>query len=400
MGNALTILIIDDSPDDREHYIRSLKKVTNTNYHCIEAENGRRGMDMADAQSADCVLLDYSLPGMNGLEVLKSIRSRHTFMPIILLTGQGNEAVAVQAIKEGAHDYLTKSSVTPERLHQAIRSAIDQCQMKRNLAQKDEQILTKTAELEQSVSALELAKKEQELLISKLMESNSDLERFAYACSHDLQEPLRMISNFSERLERHLNDVLDDKARHYLKYVTDGAGQARQLISDVLNYARVDHQAEQLTNIESEKTLSGVLRDLSARIEETGASVTHDPLPEVCMQSTHLRQLLQNLIGNALKFCAGKPQVHIGAEQEGMMWRFYVRDNGIGIPVEHRQKIFIVFQRLHNRERYPGTGIGLALCKKLVQKYGGKIWLESEEGKGTTFYFTLPPAAKQTTKAA
>lgn len=244
------------------------------------------------------------------------------------------------------------------------------------------------------------AEVERESMIAKLTESNSELERFAYICSHDLQEPLRMITNFSERLEKYLGTALDDKARHYLKYVTDGAGQARQLIGDVLNYARVDHETERLVNIQSEKTLTGVLRDLSTRIEETGASVTHDPLPEVCMQPTHLRQILQNLVGNALKFCGETPEVHISAIQEGMMWCFSVRDNGIGIAEEHMQKIFSIFQRLHNRERYPGTGIGLALCKKLVQKYGGRIWVESEVGKGSVFYFTLPPAIAKQPQAA
>jgi PAS domain S-box-containing protein len=241
---------------------------------------------------------------------------------------------------------------------------------------------------------------ERENMIAKLSESNSDLERFAYACSHDLQEPLRMISNFSERLQKHLGATLDEKGRHYIKYVISGAAHARQLISDVLNYARLDHETEQWANINSEKTLAGVLRDLSPRIEETKAIVTHDTLPEVCIQPTHLRQLLQNLIGNALKFCSEKPYVHIGAVQEGSMWCFYVRDNGIGIASEHQEKIFSVFQRLHSRECYPGTGIGLALCKKLVQKYGGRIWVESQPGKGSSFYFTLPPATRNQSKAA
>lgn len=250
------------------------------------------------------------------------------------------------------------------------------------------------------ISARKRLEVERETFVEKLTESNSELERFAYVCSHDLQEPLRMITNFSERLERHLGEAMDDKGRHYMKYVTDGAAQARQLISDVLSYARVDHEAEQLANVDSEKALSGVLRDLSARIEETGAMITHDPLPEVYVQSTHLRQLLQNLVGNALKFCADRPHIHVGAKPEGAMWRFYVRDNGIGIAPEHMEKIFSIFQRLHSRDRYPGTGIGLALCRKLALKYGGRIWVESQPGKGSTFYFTLPSAADRRSEAA
>lgn len=513
-NDRINILIIDDSIDDRESYLRALKKVSEIDYCCFEASDGLKGMEIANSKPIDCVLLDYSLPGMNGLEVLKNIRGQYSYMPVILLTGQGNETVAVEAIKQGAHDYLSKSSVTPERLHHSIKSAIDQGKMKKNITEKDRQILEKTSELALSDERYELAvqgmsvglwdwnintdelywsqkfkdivgigdenfkpyykdfsdrlhpddkeqvskaltshfenrtpfnveyrlkcndgtyvwihacgqakwnedgkpirmvgsvnniserKKleiERETLIEKLTESNSELERFAYVCSHDLQEPLRMIYNFSERLEKHLGAALDDKGHHYMKYITDGASQARQLISDVLNYARADHETECLANVSSEKTLSGVLRDLNARIEETKAHITYDSLPEVFVQSTHLRQLLQNFIGNALKFCSEEPHIYVGAQQDGMMWRFYVRDNGIGIAPDNMEKIFLIFQRLHNRERYPGTGIGLALCKKLVLKYGGRIWVESELGKGSTFYFTLPPAENQQSEAA
>lgn len=511
---ALNILIIDDNPDDREKYVRSLRKVPNSSYIFAEADDGNSGIQIASSQKCDCVLLDYSLPGMNGIAVLKALRSVFPYLPVIVFTGQGNEEVAVQAIKEGAFDYLNKSACNSERLYHTIQSAIHQSALMRGLAEKDAQIEEKTAALALSEQRYELAvqglsvgvwdwnvptndlywsprfkeiigcvdeelpdryeewesrlhpddharvvkmlfghleKKgpydveyrlrrkdgsyawihakglavwdeeekptrmvgsieditwrkeaaaERENIITRLTESNSELERFAYACSHDLQEPLRMIANFSERLEKHLGDSLDDKGRHYMKYIIDGAVQARQLIHDVLNYARIDHETECLANVESEKTLGGVLRDLSARIEETGAVITHDTLPEVSIQPTHLRQLLQNLIGNALKFCAENPRVDVGASPEGGMWKFYVRDNGIGIPEEHLQRIFIIFQRLHSRERYPGTGIGLALCKKLVQKYGGRIWVESQAGQGSTFYFTLPAATETQSRAA
>jgi len=234
------------------------------------------------------------------------------------------------------------------------------------------------------------AENEMEMLVQKLTESNTELERFAYICSHDLQEPLRMISNFSQRLESHLAGALDDKARHYMKYVTDGAAHARQLIGDILNYARLDNDAELLADVDGQRVLDDVLQDLSVRIQETGAHISQDLLPVVHIQPTHLRQLLQNLIANALKFCAEKPRIHIGVTRESDCWRFCVRDNGIGIAPEHQGKLFAIFQRLHNRDQYPGTGIGLAVCKKVTQKYSGKIWVESVPGEGSTFFFTLP----------
>lgn len=400
MTESFTILIIDDNPDDRDYYIRSLKKVPNTVYRCFEVAEGAKGLEIADTHSFDCVLLDYSLPGMNGLDILRNLRVHHLYLPVVFLTGQGNEALAVEAIKEGAHDYLSKSTVNSERLHHTICAAIGQSCMKRNIAEKDAQIREKTETLEKFVTELESIKHAQENLITKLTESNSELERFAYVCSHDLQEPLRMISSFTQQLQKHLGAKLDEKGLHYMKYITDGSEQARRLINDVLDYARIENESELFHDVESEAVLASVLRDLSTRIEETGAVVTHDVLPVVYMQSTHLRQVLQNLIGNALKFCVEKPHIHIGVVRDGNFWRFGVRDNGIGIAPEHMHKIFSIFQRLHNRDRYPGTGIGLALCKKVVQKYDGKIWVESKPGQGSTFFFTLPISASQKNKAA
>ena len=175
-----------------------------------------------------------------------------------------------------------------------------------------------------------------------------------------------------------------------MQYIKDGATQARRLINDVLNYARIDHESEMLADTDCETVLKNVLHDLSPRIEETGAQISCSRLPVVHLQPTHLRQLLQNLIGNALKFCTKTPQISINVKDDGNFYCFSIRDNGIGIAPEHMQKIFAIFQRLHSREHYPGTGIGLALCKKLVGKYGGEIWVESESGKGSCFFFTLP----------
>jgi len=251
------------------------------------------------------------------------------------------------------------------------------------------------AKITRDISQSKMLEQQREQMIGKLTESNTELERFAYICSHDLQEPLRMISNFSQRLENHLGGTLDDKAKHYMKYVVDGAAHARQMISDVLNYARLSHDTEQLATIDSKLILEGVLQDLSMRIQETGARITYDALPILRIQPTHLRQLLQNLISNAIKFCKETPSVHIGVAREGDFWRFSVRDNGIGIAPEHLGKLFTIFQRLHNREQYPGTGIGLAVCKKVTQKYDGKIWLESKQGEGSTFFFTLPCQADE-----
>jgi PAS domain S-box-containing protein len=229
--------------------------------------------------------------------------------------------------------------------------------------------------------------------VAALQRSNQELDSFAYVCSHDLQEPLRMILNFTERLEHHLGASLDPKAQHYMRYVTGSAARARDLIRDMLSLARIDQQSEAEQNVATEEVLTEVLLDLAALIEEHEAQISSEPLPEIHVQPTHMRQLLQNLIANALKFCTAKPCIHIAAVKDGSRWQFSVRDNGIGIAPEHLPKLFQIFQRLHHREDYPGTGIGLAVCKKIVQKYGGAIWVESLPNKGSTFFFTLPVAS-------
>lgn len=236
------------------------------------------------------------------------------------------------------------------------------------------------------------AEAEREKLIAELTESNTELERFAYICSHDLQEPLRMISSFTQGLAKHLGNNLDAKAKHYMGYIEGSSYRARDLINDVLAYARIGHDAGPLVFVDAQEVLAGVLDDLAEHRKEVGAVITHDAMPRLQVRRTHISQLFQNLISNALKFSlpGSTPKVHVGAERSGEFWKFSVADNGIGIAPVYMHKLFTIFQRLHSREEYPGTGIGLAVCKKIIQQYGGEIWAESAKGKGSTFYFTLP----------
>ncbi len=393
MTQEMSVLIIDDNADDRETYVRALKKMPGATYYYLETTDGKTGIAALKAKEYDCVLLDYSLPGMNGIDVLREIRMHDNFVPVILLTGQGNEAIAVEAIKKGAHDYLNKSAVNTERLHYTIQSAVNQRRLRRDIVEKDSRIRHQTEQVARHIAELESIKQHQEELIARLMESNSELERFAYVCSHDLQEPIRAINNYTQRLEIHLGKVLDDQGRHYMLYIKDGASHARKLIRDVLDFARLDQDSKSAESVSGEDILWNVLRDLGDRVNETAARVTHDQMPWLKVEPTHFRQLMQNLISNALKFNEDTPQIHIAVVRDGNFWQFSIRDNGIGIAPVYQEKIFTIFQRLNRRDDYPGSGIGLALCRKLVQKYGGNIWVTSDEGKGSTFYFTLPVTA-------
>jgi PAS domain S-box-containing protein len=229
-----------------------------------------------------------------------------------------------------------------------------------------------------------------------LSRSNAELERFAYVASHDLQEPLRMVTSYLQLLERRYKDRLDGDALEFIAYAVDGSNRMKTLINDLLAYSRMGTRGKEFAPTDCEGVLARVLKNLEVAIAETKASITHDPLPQVLGDDVQLESLLQNLIGNSLKFRGKqKPKIHIGAEQDGDRWVFSVRDNGIGIDPQYFERIFIIFQRLHNREEYSGTGIGLAISKRIVERHGGRIRLESKPGEGSTFRFTLRAAQEK-----
>jgi len=231
-----------------------------------------------------------------------------------------------------------------------------------------------------------------------LIRSNQELEQFVYVASHDLQEPIRMVTSFVQLLERRYKDKLDQDANEFIGFAVDGAMRMHTLINDFLTYSRVATRGKALKPTDCQAVLEQSLGHLKVVLKESGAEVTHDPLPTVMADSSQLEQLFQNLIGNAVKFHGQRsPKVHISASLDGNRWIFSVRDNGIGIAPEFKDSVFIIFRRLHGNDKYPGTGMGLGVCKKVVERHGGRIWVESEPGKGATFYFTLPKEGEHQT---
>jgi PAS domain S-box-containing protein len=250
-----------------------------------------------------------------------------------------------------------------------------------------------TSETGQPVAAAAIIKDITQLkrTTEQLQQRNRELQQFANVLAHDLGAPLRGIKGSAQLLDRHCKDQLDEQAGEYLEMIQDSVHRMQRLIKDLLDFARVEHQAKTFQAVDCSQVFEHAVKNLHAAIEENDAKVTCDTLPTIHGNATQLVQLFQNLIGNAIKFRrADAPRVHVTTQRSDEGWHFQVRDNGIGIEATHLDKIFDVFQRLHSEAEFPGTGIGLAICKAIVERHGGRIWIESEKGKGSIFHFTIP----------
>ncbi len=260
-------------------------------------------------------------------------------------------------------------------------------------ASAEQEVRTLNKDLERRVAerTAELAERAKDL-----ERSNTELQQFAYVASHDLQEPLRTIASFTQLLAKRYNDKLDDKAREFINFAVDGSKRMQILINDLLAYSRVGTQGKPFTPTRCDAVLDRILKNLKTGIESSGAVITRDPLPVVMADEVQLAQLFQNLLTNAMKFRgADVPRIHISAAPDGTKWKVMVRDNGIGISPEHHDRIFVIFQRLHTKTQFPGTGIGLAISKKVAERHGGRIWIEPSPGGGTTFCFTIGDRATE-----
>jgi light-regulated signal transduction histidine kinase (bacteriophytochrome) len=254
-------------------------------------------------------------------------------------------------------------------------------------------------ELRAAEEAVRLKTREIEEHAAELQRSNAELEQFAYVASHDLQEPLRMVASYCQLLQRRYKDKLDGDANEFIGFAVEGANRMQRLINDLLGYSRIGRQGGNPENFRAADALKTVLANLQGAISESGAKIEIGALPEIRANRTQVGQLFQNMIGNAIKFRRDgeAPLIRISATPEEKFWHFLIEDNGIGIEKEYLERVFLIFQRLHERNKYPGTGIGLAIVKKVIEHHGGRIWIESTPGRGSKFNFTLPAAFKTET---
>ncbi|HZB47630.1 MAG TPA: ATP-binding protein, partial [Mycobacteriales bacterium] len=271
----------------------------------------------------------------------------------------------------------------------------------REVVELGDDVDTMRRQIVAELGALRAATERLDQQAQDLERSNSELEQFAYVASHDLQEPLRKVASFTQLLERRYSGQLDDRADQYIAFAVDGAKRMQVLINDLLAFSRVGRLVREHVEVDAGILVDQALGNLSLAIEEAGAEVTRDELPRVSGDATLLTGVFQNLIGNAVKFRGdAPPRVHVGVADAGDEWEFCVADNGIGIESEYADRIFVIFQRLHPKDAYPGTGIGLAMCRKIIEYHGGRIWLDTDVPAGTTFRFTLPKLAPPSGEAA
>lgn len=352
------VLIVDDCPGDRHRFCRLLSSsIGERQFTLLEADTVAEGLEMYRSHQPACVLLDYSLPDADGIEFLKCLSRETKVLPVIMLTGAGEESIAAEAMKLGIQDHLTKGSGEEVALRKLVLNAIDKSILQRHLEEQRVQITA-----------------------------------FAQTAAHDLKAPLRQIRCFPKLLREHLGElsILDTEVVEYLQFIEGAAVEMEQLVDALMIYAMVGHNANPPALVHLSELMKVVLSNFEAALEKTGGSLQIGSMPTVIGDRTGLLHVFNNLVGNGIKYNRRSPVVRVSAEQDGQHWHCCVQDNGIGIEPKYHQEIFDPFRRLHTKRDYEGSGIGLAICKKVLKEHGGKIWVESLSGQGTVFHLLIP----------
>lgn len=359
------VMILEDGPEDREMYKRLLKKSSHGQFTVTEVGTVSEAKTVCAEKSFDCFVVDYHLPDAHGIEFIKFLTHDAQTLhgaAIVMVTGQGSEEIAVEALKLGADDYITKKNISDGIFVRPLLNAIERAQL-------TAKILHYQNELERS---------------------NKELSDFTHTASHDLKAPLRRIISYSDILKEDAADRLSDEDKQILERMRINAARMQQLIDGLLTYSLIQYEKEEREHIDLNGLISEIIDEFDPQISECDAVVTVEKLPAFNGYPLRMRQLFSNLISNALKYKGeAPPRIRISSTSGEETTTIRVEDNGQGIPAQYHKDIFHDFKRLHSNEEVEGTGLGLPICRKIVQMHGGKIWVESEPGKGSAFVFTL-----------
>ena len=386
------VLLIGNSLADAQQIeaslssIRGKSRAQTGSFTVSHAMRLKSALEELGKKSFDAILLDLQLTDSTGLAALRTIRKATPKVPIIALTDNDDEDVELKTLQEGAQDCLTKTSIDGQILVRTLRHAIQRKQIELELLSHTREVEAARARIEQQAGEL----KER---AEQLDQINRELDDFTYIASHDLKEPLRGISAYCQILLEDYQDNLDEDGQRRLNSLNDMCDRLVKLIDNLLTYCQIGRVSPSEQNVDMNILADELLSTLRPAIDQRRATVQlAGQLPTVQGNPTLISIVLSNLIFNGLKFNERRPRIEIGTSIEDPS-EIYVRDNGIGIDSKHYDSIFTIFRRLHSRKKYEGTGAGLTICRKIVESHGGRIWLESEIGRGTTFYFTLCPTA-------
>jgi signal transduction histidine kinase len=368
VGNILKILVVDDDQADRKLVMRVMKQA-NLSCTFTEADSVTAAIARCAQTEFDFAFVDYLMPGEDGLSCIAYLHAHVPHIPVVMLTAHGNEMIAAQAIKAGAMDYISKKQVQPKSIRRVVEAVLRKAELLRIIAQQHE-----------------------------------ELERFTAVLVHDIRAPLTAVRSFARHIEAGLKSEEIDRETiiKHCQQIAKAVQRADALITALYRYTKLDSPVT-LQPVNMHQIMTDTLFDLNSEIEARDAHITYGDLPVVAGNAPELGELLQNIVGNALKYCeAATPNIDVTVSPAGKStWLFAVRDNGIGVSEMYRRKIFEPFERLHGTGKYGGTGIGLAICRKIIDRHGGSIWCGSNNNEqGTTFFFTLRDARRLTADTA
>ncbi|MGL5193785.1 MAG: response regulator, partial [Chroococcales cyanobacterium] len=402
LGTLADILIVDDEPNNLRVLSNLLKQ---QGYKVRAVLSGEMALSAAQLTPPDLILLDIMMPDMDGYQVCHQLKndSETCQIPVIFVSAKDQGFDKVKAFAVGGVDYITKPFQVEEVFariechlklnelqmkleEQNYQLQVEICQRNDAETSLQEQNEKLKWEIEQrQITELALQKSNQELA-----RSNADLEQFAGIASHDLRSPLATINGYAQLLQMCGKEQLDEQGNHFVEQILKLCDRTDLLIGELLSYAHLNQDQEPFQLLSSDRLVKQALENIATEISQNQAQVTYDPLPEIIGTESQFVQLFQNLIGNAIKYCREEsPRIHLSAVVQDHHYLFSIQDNGIGIDEQYSEYIFQIFKRLH-AQHYPGTGIGLATCRKIVERHGGSIWIKSQVGQGSTFYFTVP----------